>query len=98
MIEQNIQFKIKDDLGNDVNCYVLASIPINDTEVNVIYKKNSDEDDTLRYGKIVRNKEEYELIKDITEEEIRELKYSLDDEIYNMASIIMNTVENYNEI
>ncbi len=98
MIEQNIQFKIKDDLGNDVNCFILASNPIDETEANVIYKKDNDEDDVLRYGKIVKTEEKYELKKDITEEEIVELKHSLDDEIHSMSSIIMNNVVNYNEI
>ena len=61
MIEKDLQFSIKDDNGNDVDCYIFAYKVVSDTEMNVIFKQDNDEDDVIRYGRIIKKDDDYSL-------------------------------------
>jgi len=81
MVEKDIQFTVKDEYGNDINCFILACKNISETEINVIYKRDDDDSDTVRYGRIVKDNDKYILTKNVTEVELEELKELLDGEI-----------------
>ena len=88
MVEKDIQFSIKDDIGNDVDCYLLACKNISEREMNVIYKQSNDSDDTLRYGRMVMDDEGFTLTNNVSESELDELKELLDKEIRDSVARI----------
>ena len=93
MINQNIQFKILNEAGLNINCIVVATLPVNDTTINIMYKREDDHDDVFRYGKIIKTENSYEIKKDITEEELLSLKEMFNNEIVNMAHEIIELSE-----
>lgn len=84
MIERNIVFNINED-GNSVKCFVLAYKSINDSEVNILFSQDNDEADTIRYGKMIKNDNDFILSNNISLSELDELKQLLDVEIRNLA-------------
>lgn len=81
MVEKDIQFSIKDDIGNDVDCYLLASKNVSDTEINVIFRQSNDSEDTLRYGRMIMDDDGFTLTNSVSDVELDELKELLDKEI-----------------
>lgn len=88
MLEKNIQFKIPNEDGTTTNCYILASIKKSENEINIIFHQEDDDDLEMRYGKLILINGDFELKKEINEEEINELKEKFDDEILNLAKSI----------
>ena len=84
MIDQNIQFAIKNDFGQEIDCFILASKCISDSELNIMYKYDDDEDNTIRYGKIFKRDNDYVLTGGISDYELEELKKMLDKEIQGL--------------
>ena len=58
-----------------------------------MYKREDDETEVFRYGKILKTNDSYEIKKDISEEEILILKETFDNEIINMANEITQELE-----
>ena len=85
MVEENIQFSVKDEFGHDINCFIFAYKNVNSEEVNVLFNQDNDSDDTIRYGKIIKNGSDYTLSNKISLEELDELKEILDKEIKNIC-------------
>lgn len=93
MISQDLQFEIKNENGKDINCIIVASVPVSENEINIMYKREDDETEVFRYGKILKTNDSYEIKKDISEEEILILKETFDNEIINMANEITQELE-----
>ncbi len=93
MISQDLQFEIKNENGKNINCIIVASVPVNENEINIMYKREDDETEVFRYGKILKSNDSYEIKKDISEEEILILKETFDNEIINMANEITQELE-----
>ena len=86
---KDIQFEILDEYGKNINCVIISSVPISENEINIMYKREDDEADTFRYGKIIKKESSYEIKKDITEEEIIELRDSFDNEVVKIANDLL---------
>lgn len=93
MISQDLQFEIKNENGKNINCIIVASVPVSENEINIMYKREDDETEVFRYGKILKTNDSYEIKKDISEEEILILKETFDNEIINMANEITQELE-----
>ena len=89
MVEKDIQFSIKNDLGLDVDCFLLACKNVSETEINVIFSQSDDSPDTLRYGRIIMDENGFTLSNKITEPELEELKELLTKEIKNSVAKIV---------
>ena len=95
MINQDLQFEIMNEDGKNINCIIVASVPVNEIEINIMYKREDDADDTFRYGKIIKTTDSYIIKKDITEDELFTLKETFDNEILNMANTIATQLEEW---
>lgn len=93
MITQDIQFEILNEDGKNINCIIVASVPISEAEINIMYKREDDAIDEYRYGKIVKTEYSYEIKKEVSEEELLILKESFDNEIQNAANAIATELE-----
>ena len=93
MINQNIQFKILNEAGLNINCTIVASLPVSDTTINIMYKREDDPADLFRYGKIIKTENSYEIKKDISDEELLSLKEMFEQEIINMAQEVVEQSE-----
>ena len=91
MIEKDLQFSIKDDNGNDVDCYIFAYKVVSDTEMNVIFKQDNDEDDVIRYGRIIKKDDDYSLDNGLSNEELDELKTLFEEEVKTVAEKIVES-------
>ena len=91
MIEKNLQFSIKDEYGKDINCFIFAYKPVNSTEINILFNQSDDPDDTLRYGKLVKNGNHYTLFKNLTSFELEELKKLFHEEVKAFCTNIISS-------
>lgn len=93
MITQDLQFEILNEDGKNINCIIVASVPISESEINIMYKREDDAIDEYRYGKIIKTEYSYEIKKDVSEEELLILKESFDNEIQNASYEIAAEME-----
>ena len=93
MNNEDIEFEILNELGNPVNCVVMASVPVNENTINIMYKREDDKDDVFRYGKIIKEADTYIINKDISDEDYIELRLAFDEEIINIAKNYLRELE-----
>lgn len=93
MNNEDIEFEILNELGNPVNCVVMASVPVNENTINIMYKREDDKDDVFRYGKIIKKADTYIINKDISDEDYIELRLAFDEEIINIAKNYLTELE-----
>lgn len=93
MNNEDIEFEILNELGNPVNCVVMASVPVDENTINVMYKREDDKDDVFRYGKIIKEADTYIINKDISDEDYIDLKLAFDEEIINIAKNYLTELE-----
>ena len=93
MNNEDIEFEILNELGNPVNCVVMASVPVDENTINIMYKREDDKDDVFRYGKIKKEADTYILNKDISDEDYIDLRLAFDEEIINIAKNYLTELE-----
>ncbi|MBQ8534872.1 MAG: hypothetical protein IJ463_04225 [Bacilli bacterium] len=93
MNNEDIEFEILNELGNPVNCVVMASVPVDENTINVMYKREDDKDDVFRYGKIIKEADTYIINKDISDEDYIDLRLAFDEEIINIAKNYLTELE-----
>ena len=85
MNNEDIEFEILNELGNPVNCVVMASVPVDENTINIMYKREDDKDDVFRYGRIIKEADTYIINKDISDEDYIDLRLAFDEELINIA-------------
>lgn len=93
MNNEDIEFEILNELSNPVNCVVMASIPVDENTINIMYKREDDKDDVFRYGKIIKEADTYIINKDISDEDYIDLRLAFDEEIINIAKNYLTELE-----
>ena len=93
MNNEDIEFEILNELGNPVNCVVMASVPVDKNTINIMYKREDDKDDVFRYGKIIKEADTYIINKDISDEDYIDLRLAFDEEIINIAKNYLTELE-----
>ena len=93
MTKQDIEFEILDHNKSKVNCCVLATVPIDEYTINIMYKREDDKDDVFRYGKIIKTEDSYIIKKDLSDEEYINLRECFNDEIINIANNCLKQME-----
>ena len=93
MNNEDIEFEILNELGNPVNCVVMASVPIDENTINIMYKREDDKDDVFRYGKIIKEEDTYIINKDISDEDYIDLRLAFDEELINIAKNCLMELE-----
>ena len=93
MNNEDIEFEILNELGNPVNCVVMASVPIDENTINIMYKREDDKDDVFRYGKIIKEADTYIINKDLNDEDYIDLRLAFDEEIINIAKNYLTELE-----
>lgn len=93
MNNEDIEFEILNELGNPVNCVVMASVPVDENTINIMYKREDDKDDVFRYGKIIKEADTYIINKDISDEDYIDLRLAFDEEIINIAKNYLTELE-----
>ena len=93
MNNEDIEFEILNELGNPVNCVVMASVPVDENTINIMYKREDDKDDVFRYGKIIKEADTYIINKDISDEDYIDLRLAFDEEIINIAKNHLTELE-----
>ena len=93
MNNEDIEFEILNELGNPVNCVVMASVPVDENTINIMYKREDDKDDVFRYGKIIKEADTYNINKDISDEDYIDLRLAFDEEIINIAKNYLTELE-----
>ena len=93
MNNEDIEFEILNELGNPVNCVVMASVPVDENTINIMYKREDDKDDVFRYGKIIKEADTYIINKDISDDDFIDLRLAFDEEIINIAKNYLTELE-----
>ena len=93
MNNEDIEFEILNELGNPVNCVVMASVPVDENTINIMYKREDEKDDVFRYGKIIKEADTYIINKDISDEDYIDLRLAFDEEIINIAKNYLTELE-----
>lgn len=93
MNNEDIEFEILNELGNPVNCVVMASVPVDENTINIMYKREDDKDDVFRYGKIIKEEDTYIINKDISDEDYIDLRLAFDEELINIAKNCLMELE-----
>lgn len=93
MLNEDIEFEILNESGKKVNCCVIASVPIDENTINIMYKREDDKDNVFRYGKIVKEYDSYIIKKDLSDEEYIDLRECFDNQIINIANNYLNQLE-----
>lgn len=93
MNNEDIEFEILNELGNPVNCVVMASVPVDENTINIMYKREDDKDDVFRYGKIIKEADTYIINKDLNDEDYIDLRLAFDEEIINIAKNYLTELE-----
>ena len=93
MNNEDIEFEILNELGNPVNCVVMASVPVDENTFNIMYKREDDKDDVFRYGKIIKEEDTYIINKDISDEDYIDLRLAFDEELINIAKNCLMELE-----
>ncbi len=90
---QDIEFEILNENNEKVNCCVIAKIPVDQETINIMYKRDDEASDVFRYGKVIKDGDNYIIKKDLLEEEYMDLRRKFDEEIVNIAFDFLNQVE-----
>lgn len=85
MINEDIEFEILNELGKPVNCVVMASAPVDENTINIMYKREDDKDDVFRYGRIIKEADRYIINNDLEDEDYIDLRLAFDEELINIA-------------
>jgi hypothetical protein len=93
MNNEDIEFEILNELGNPVNCVVMASVPVDENTINIMYKREDDKDDVFRYGRIIKEDDTYIINKDISDEDYIDLRLAFDEELINIAKNYLTELE-----
>ena len=93
MNNEDIEFEILNELGNPVNCVVMASVPVDENTINIMYKREDDKDDVFRYGRIIKEADTYIISKDISDEDYIDLRLAFDEELINIAKNYLTELE-----
>lgn len=93
MNNEDIEFEILNELGNPVNCVVMASVPVDENTINIMYKREDDKDDVFRYGKIIKEADTYIINKDLNDEDYIDLRLAFDEEIINIVKDYLTELE-----
>lgn len=93
MNNEDIEFEILNELGNPVNCVVMASVPVDENTINIMYKREDDKDDVFRYGRIIKEADTYIINKDISDEDYIDLRLAFDEELINIAKNYLTELE-----
>ena len=93
MNNEDIEFEILNELGNPVNCVVMASVPVDENTINIMYKREDDKDDVFRYGRIIKEADSYIINKDISDEDYIDLRLAFDEELINIAKNYLTELE-----
>ena len=93
MNNEDIEFEILNELGNPVNCVVMASVPVDENTINIMYKREDDKDDVFRYGRIIKEADTYIINKDISDEDYIDLRLAFDEELINIAKNCLMELE-----
>ena len=93
MNNEDIEFEILNELGNPVNCVVMASVPVDENTINIMYKREDDKDDVFRYGRIIKEADTYIINKDISDENYIDLRLAFDEELINIAKNYLTELE-----
>ena len=93
MNNEDIEFEILNELGNPVNCVVMANVPVDENTINIMYKREDDKDDVFRYGKIIKEADTYIINKDISDEDYIDLRLAFDEELINIAKNCLMELE-----
>lgn len=93
MNNEDIEFEILNELGNPVNCVVMASVPVDENTINIMYKREDDKEDVFRYGKIIKEADTYIINKDLNDEDYIDLRLAFDEEIINIAKNYLTELE-----
>ena len=93
MNNEDIEFEILNELGNPVNCVVMASVPVDENTINIMYKREDDKDDVFRYGRIIKEADTYIINKNISDEDYIDLRLAFDEELINIAKNYLTELE-----
>ena len=93
MLNQDIEFEILNENGKNINCVIIASQPVTENEINIMYKREDEPANEFRYGKVLKTESSYEIKKDMTEEELISLRECFDNEVVNMVNNLVEQME-----
>ena len=79
--------------GKNINCIIVASVPVSENEINIMYKREDDKDDVFRYGKIIKEADTYIINKEISDEDYIDLRLAFDEELINIAKNYLTELE-----
>ena len=93
MKQEDLIFKVDNGFGEEVECKIVSVKKYNDNEILVLFiddERDEDNNVVLKYGKLIYENNEYELIRCKEKEELEELKKQFNKDLEELPSLILD--------
>lgn len=93
---EDLAFTVTDKNGKEVECNIVSLIPKNDTESYVVFFDDTKDENgniVFKYGRLVKDNDEYELKTGINENELEYIQNWFHYDMVNLASSIIEKNE-----
>ena len=86
-----LDFTIDDGYGNDIECNIISMLKMNDNEILVLFiddERDEKDNVVLKYGKLLKNDDDYELISGVSEDELDSLKKEFEKDLLEIPNLV----------
>ena len=94
MLDESLKFTILDEVNNtNILCEIYSILPINNQEAIILftdYSTDSNKNILLKYGRLVKDGNEYQLLRDVDDNYLEQLKNTFYADLKELGRVLLN--------
>ena len=94
MLDESLKFTIFDEVNNtNILCEIYSILPINNQEAIILftdYSTDSNKNILLKYGRLVKDGNEYQLLRDVDDNYLEQLKNTFYADLKELGRVLLN--------
>ena len=94
MLDESLKFTILDEVNNtNILCEIYSILPINNQEAIILftdYSTDSNKNILLKYGRLVKDGNEYQLLRDVDDNYLEQLKNTFYADLKKLGRVLLN--------
>ena len=94
MLDESLKFTILDEVANtNILCEIYSILPINNQEAIILftdYSTDSNKNILLKYGRLVKDGNEYQLLRDVDDNYLEQLKNTFYADLKELGRVLLN--------
>ena len=94
MLDESLKFTIFDEVNNtNILCEIYSILPISNQEAIILftdYSTDSNKNILLKYGRLVKDGNEYQLLRDVDDNYLEQLKNTFYADLKELGRVLLN--------